>query len=110
MKRLCFYIFIIASTLFLIGCTPIGIVYTHTKTPLDTNMSQTIATGKHAEGDIKHLSIPLGGSNTIDVMWSSNAIGDIAKKNGIETIYFADLEVRRILYIWNQYTVHVYGK
>jgi hypothetical protein len=52
----------------------------------------------------------VGGRNTIDVMWSSNAIGDIAKKNGIETIYFADLEVRRILYIWNQYTVHIYGK
>jgi len=104
MKRLCFYIFIIAGILFSIGCTPIGIVYTHTKTPLDTNMSQTPAEGRNAHGDIKHISF------YVDVMWDSNAIGDIAKKSGIETVYFTDLEVRRILYIWNQYIVHVYGE
>ena len=34
----------------------------------------------------------------------------IAKENGIETIYYADLETLSILGIWNQYTVHVYGK
>jgi len=46
----------------------------------------------------------------VDVLSDSNAIGDIAKQNGIETVYFADLETMSILIIWNQYTVHVYGQ
>ncbi len=42
--------------------------------------------------------------------WGSAAIGDVAKEQGMQEIYFADLEVFRVLRIWNQYTVHVYGK
>ena len=42
--------------------------------------------------------------------WDSAAIGDIAKKNGMTELYFADVETFSILHIWNQYTVHVYGK
>jgi hypothetical protein len=104
MKRLCFYLFIIAGILFLAGCTPRGLLYTHIRTPLDINMSQTPADGKNNHGDLKHIPF------YVDVMWDSNAIGDIAKQNGIETVYFADLETLRILIFWNQYTVHVYGK
>lgn len=29
MKRLCFYLFILAGILFLAGCTPRGLLYTH---------------------------------------------------------------------------------
>jgi hypothetical protein len=104
MKRLCFYLFIIAGILVLAGCTPRGLLYTHIRTPLDINMSQTPADGKNNHGDLKHIPF------YVDVMWDSNAIGDIAKQNGIETVYFADLETLRILIFWNQYTVHVYGK
>ncbi len=104
MKRLCFYLFIIAGILVLAGCTPRGLLYTHIKTPLDINMSQTPADGKNVHGDLKHIPF------YVDILWDSNAIGDIAKQNGIETVYFADLETLRILIFWNQYTVHVYGK
>jgi hypothetical protein len=44
-----------------------------------------------------------------DVRWSSNAIGDIAKRSGIETICFADLETTSIMGVWNRYRIHVYG-
>ena len=44
------------------------------------------------------------------MLWDSNGIGDIARKNGLEAIYFADLETFSILGIWSQYRVHVYGK
>ena len=104
MKRLCFNLLIIAGILFLAGCTPRGLLYTHIKTPLDTNMTQTPADGKSLHGDLKHIHF------FVDVLYDSSAIGDIAKQNGIETVYFADLETRSILIIWNQYTVHVYGK
>ncbi len=46
----------------------------------------------------------------IDVIWDSNAIGDIAKREGIDTVYFVDLEVLKVLGIWSQYTAHIYGK
>jgi len=104
MKRLCFYLFILAGILFLAGCTPRGLLYTHIKTPLDTNMSQTPTDGKNIHGDVKHIHF------YVDIPWDSNGIGDIAKQNGLETVYFADLETRSILGVWNQYTVHVYGK
>lgn len=104
MKRLCFYLFIIAGILVLAGCSPRGLLYTHIRTPLDINMSQTPADGKNVHGDLKHIPF------YVDILWDSNAIGDIAKQNGIETVYFADLETLRILIFWNQYTVHVYGK
>ena len=104
MKRLCFYLFIIAGILVLAGCTPFGLLYTHIRTPLDINMSQTPADGKNIHGDLKHIPF------YVDILWDSNAIGDIAKQNGIETVYYADLETLRILIFWNQYTVHVYGQ
>lgn len=103
MKYRCYLISLIAGIMLSVGCAPTGILYTHTKIPLDTNMSETTAAGKGAEGDLKHISF------YVDVMWDSNAIGDIAKKNGIETVYYSDLEILRVLTVWNQYTVHVYG-
>jgi hypothetical protein len=56
-------------------------------------------------GDIRHIQF-----SWVGVAWDSNAIGDIARKRGINEIYFADLETLRVLTVWNQYTVHVYGK
>ena len=104
MKRLYFNLFIIAGILVFAGCAPRGLLYTHIKTPLDTNMSQTPADGKSLHGDLKHIHF------FVNVLYDSSGIGDIAKQNGIETVYFIDLEKLSILSIWNQYTVHVYGK
>jgi hypothetical protein len=104
MKRHCFYIFIVTGILFLNSCAPVGLVYTHTRRPLDTNMSRTPVDGRSVHGDLKHISF------YVDVMWDSAAIGDIAKKNGLKTVYYADIETLRVFYIWNRYIVHVYGK
>jgi hypothetical protein len=103
-KRFYKYLFIFSAFILLAGCTPYGILYTHTKMPLDTNMSQTPVSGSNGQSDIKHIRF------YVDVMWDSNAIGDIAKKHGIEEIYYADIERLSVLGIWNQYTVYVYGK
>jgi hypothetical protein len=104
MKRVCIYLFLISGILLLAGCTPYGLLYTHIKKPLDTNMSQTPVSDSKGQGDIKHFRF------YVDVMWDSNAIGDIAKKHGIDTVYYVDIEMLSVLTIWNQYTVHVYGQ
>ena len=81
-------------------------VYTHTIQPLDVNMNQTPIGEKKNTGDIKFFKLLNG---YFSFMWDTNAIGDIAKENGIDVIYYAELETFSILGIWNQYTVHIYG-
>ncbi len=105
MKRFYLYITILATVLMLTGCGTTGIIYTHVTTPLDTNMSLTPSGVSEDEGSIRHLSL-----GYLHFMWDSNAIGDIAKEHGIETVYYADLEELSVLGIWNEYTIHIYGK
>jgi hypothetical protein len=90
------------AMLFVPGC---GLVYTHTIRPLDVNFKETRNIKEHGEGDIKEFSYSL-----VNVQWDSNAIGDIARRQGFETVYYADIEVLRILLVWNQYKIHVYGR
>lgn len=94
----------------LCGCVS-GRIYTHTWEPLTTNFDKTpvYQSNGSGESDVRHLSIPTG-YYSLDIVWHSNAIGDIAKRDGIEEICYADLESFSVLGIWNQYTVHVYGK
>jgi hypothetical protein len=92
------------AVLMFTGCASTGILYTHVTNPLDTNMSQTPSGVDEAEGEVKELAL------YVSALWDSNAIGDIAKEHGMETVYYADLEVLRILGVWSKYTVHVYGK
>jgi len=82
-----------------------GFIYTHTWQPLTTDMDRTTVGAVSGEGNIKHIAL-----NMPLVAWDSAAIGDIAKKQGLNELYFADLETFSILRVWNRYTVHVYGK
>ena len=102
-----------AGLLPLLSACQSGLIYTHTWRPLSTNFDRTpvhAAKTEAAAGDVKHLSIPLVDGVSADVQWSSNAIGDVARHEGIEEICYADLETLSVLTVWNQYTVHVYGK
>ncbi len=90
--------------LFLAGCSPRGFLFTKATMPLDADLSETPNGSRYGKGNIKHLHY------YVDVVWGSNAIGDVARQNGIETIYFADLEKLSVLGIFNLYTVRVYGE
>lgn len=103
MKTIRYLFASLALTLLLTGCG-VGLLYTHTVEPLDINHSRTKAVQSSEQSDIKHIQYGVG------AMWNSNAIGDIAKKHGMKTIHYADLERLNVLGIWNQYTVHVYGQ
>ncbi len=104
-------ILVATSALLSAGCAT-GMIFTHTVEPLDTQFDYTPVFRdklEAGEGDVKHISLhrfPV----YIDIMWDSNAIGDIAHREGIEDVYYADLERLSILGIWNQDTVHIYGK
>ena len=121
---------IAAASLFAVlfsGCR--GIVYTRTVTPLSTDFDRTPCdwhsgldsrealpwfnlrvtadpeAGKTGSGNVLHVAYDI-----YDARWDSNAIGDIALRHGMETVYFADLERLSILRLFNSYTVHVYGR
>ena len=95
-----------ALALFLLGCAS-GRLYTYTHAPLTLDMHRTPVSDTQNSGNIKHLVFY---TNTLSWAWDSNAIGDLAKKKGLEEVYFADVETLSILGFWTQYTVHVYGK
>jgi hypothetical protein len=104
MRTIRFTLAAAALALLIPGCGT-GIIYTHTVKPLSLDMHQTKIVQTEGTGDIKHIQVWQAG-----VAWDSVAFGDIAKKNGLKELYFADLETLRVLGIWNQYTVHLYGK
>jgi hypothetical protein len=82
-----------------------GLIYSHTREPLMLNANATnVDGGKRSKGSVLELQI-----QTLRVTWSENAIGEIAKATGIDTVYYADLEELRILGIWATHTVHIYG-
>ena len=101
----------LALSLLLAGCSN-GVLfgsglYAHTVEPLTFNRNATEIDRSmlHANGDINHIQFRLS------ILWGTNGIGDVARKNGIETVYYADIEKLRVLFgIWQEDIVHVYGR
>jgi len=85
------------------GCSPYGIIYTHKFEPLTTDYHDTPTVTEQGAGDVKEISY------YVRVLWNCNGIGDVAKKHGFDTVYYADLETLSIFSIWKQEWAHVYG-
>ena len=94
-----------AFMLFLTGC-----IYTHTVQPLTLDMRHTPVGNIEKEGTIKMIAFPPVFYSIPLVAWGSAAIGDVAREQGMKEVYFADVEIFSVLRVWNEYTVHVYGK
>jgi hypothetical protein len=87
-----------------------GFVYTNVKLPLTRDLRPTPLPGTMPrEGKVIEIKEPFTGLGFYARV-NSNAIGDIAKKNGIETLYFADQQVFSILGVWTSYKVILYGE
>ena len=95
----------IALTACLQGCLYGGAIYQDTTTPLDVNLNNTDVHKEDETGDTKRLRIYY-----MDFTWDSNAIGEIAKKSGMQRVFYADKRVLNILGIWRQEFVTIYGK
>jgi hypothetical protein len=85
--------------------TPSGAIYTHTITPLTTNLRETPVVESSSRGDVRQIDY-----SSVRVRWSSNGLGEIAQKAGFSEIYYADLETLSVLGIWTQRWAHVYGR
>ncbi len=111
MKTICGKGILPALFLLLTGCVN-GVLfnnglYTHVVQPLTFNREPTEmpADTKPGRGDIKHLQY------TVSVLVGTTGIGDVAKKYGMETVYYADIEKRSYLFgLWQQEIIHLYGK
>lgn len=97
-----------ASLLVLSVClTGCGLLYHRTVVPATDDFHATPVMGKSpGSSNVKRIKY----SWYVDVQWDSNGIGDIAKEHGISPVHYADLEELRILGIWLQTWLIVYGE
>ena len=92
-------IILLSVALVLTGC-----VYSHRIQPLMTDFASTPSGDERNAGDVKSVSY------YVSVEWDENGIGDIARKNGLEEVFYADLEIISVLGYWEQRRVHIYGR
>ena len=86
-----------------------GIVFKHIRVPLSGDLVNSPAIVDHTGGMIVQVKEPVSGYGFY-AEWNSNAIGDVAKRSGLEKVYFADMEIFSVLGIWTYRKVHVYGE
>jgi hypothetical protein len=103
-----FYLMLGSSMLavLLSGCG-YGVLYTHKVEPLTYHYTpiQVAKADENSSGHETELQF-----RSVTVLWGKNAIGEIAKRAGFQTIYYADIERRSILFgIWSRNTVRIYG-
>lgn len=101
------------SLLLIAGCASyplVGLVYTNVKLPLTRNLKPSPAQGSVPScGRIIEVREPISGFGLFAQV-DSNALGDIAQKNGMNVLYFADQEIFSILGIWTTNKVQLYGE
>jgi len=90
------------------ACAP-GFVYTDIVRPECTDLRGTTLGTKTARGGTYKVEIP---NSRVDVSaeWSSKAIGDVARSNGISTVYSCDQRTLSILGgLFRKEEIIVYG-
>ena len=106
-------LFSMALMALLSGCGTgplVGIVYTNVKMPLTRDLKLTPLPAHLPVSDrIIEIKEPFSGLGMYARV-SSNALGDIARQNGMDPLYFADQEVFSILGIWKTQRVFLYGE
>jgi hypothetical protein len=97
----------------LAACTavrPIGLVYTDIRLPLTMDLHDApLPTGNPPTGRVLEVKEPISGFG-IYARVDANAIGEIARKNGMRTLYFADRQIFSILGIWSTNKTILYGE
>jgi hypothetical protein len=87
----------------------VGLAYTHVKLPLTRDLNATPLPANPPSSDrIIEIKEPISGLG-LYARVNSNALGDIARRNGVDPLYFADQEVFSVLGIWKTQRVILYG-
>lgn len=96
---------LLAALLLLAGCSsPFALLYSRTTRPLTTNFAATPVADNLQGANIRTVSL------YVDVEWGDNGLGAIAKENGIEEIYYADVQTVSLFRYFRQDYVRVYGR
>ncbi len=86
-----------------------GYIYTNVVKPFCKDMRSTKVGTKTGKGAFHQIKIPTSNVD-LTTQWNSKAIGDIAKANNIETVYFCDQKVVSILGgIYKKEQIIIYG-
>lgn len=89
---------------------PMGLIYTNIRLPLTRNLQDTpIPKSNPTIGRVLEIKEPFSGFG-IYARVDSNAIGDIARKSGMQRLYFADRQIFSILGIWSTNKTILYGE
>ncbi len=106
---------VLSLVLLVTGCSKALLLnnglFSHTIEPLTFNSEPTgIDPGaKVVYGRINQLQYPLAGALSVRV--GKNGLGDVARENGINTIYYADIEKWSAFFgLWSAEVVHIYGR
>ncbi|MDL2268985.1 TRL-like family protein [Desulfosarcina sp. OttesenSCG-928-A07] len=104
--------FLILSVFFLSACGTgplVGILYTNVHMPLTQDLDETPAAMRApCTSRVIEIREPISGAGLYAKV-NTNAIGEIARENGITELHFADQQVRSILGIWKTNRVYLYG-
>lgn len=111
-KAACVSAFLVC-VLALASCTHspplIGMLYTNRQRPLTEDLHNTpVPDLPPSYGKILEIREPITGLGFYGRI-NSNAMGPVAKQNGISTLYFADEEIFSVLGIWAVTRLHLYG-
>ncbi|MFZ0244035.1 MAG: hypothetical protein WAL90_20510 [Desulfobacterales bacterium] len=87
----------------------VGAVYTRVKYPLTADLDRTPTAEAAGSGKVIRIKEPVSGYG-IYAEFNSNAIGEIATRHGLKTLYYADIERLSILGIWRHDDVILYGE
>ncbi|GAB6909074.1 conserved hypothetical protein [Desulfosarcina cetonica] len=88
----------------------VGVLYTNVRLPLTEDLNATPApTGTPVSDQVLEIKEPFSGVG-LYARVSNNAIGEIARQNGVDPLYFADQRVFSILGIFKTHRVYLYGR
>lgn len=114
MKITKFLVFALAISVSFTGCSRALMfnngLYSHTIEPLTFNREPTELNGNTPIfGRVNQFQYPL--TSAASIRLGKNGFGEVAKENGFNTIYYADLERRSFLFgLWSSEVVHIYGR
>ncbi len=109
------FLALLTTTLLLCGCSrfgqdPVnGYLYTNTTVPYSADLDNTPAGDAIGKSKVFRIRDPFTNLGVYTEI-NTNAIGDIARNNGISKVYYADLETFSIFSIWRTQTLVIYGE
>jgi len=86
-----------------------GYIYTNTRVPFTKDLDNTPVVHTQSDGVIVKIKEPFSGLG-VYTEFNTNALGDLAKKNNMNKLYYAELETFELFGIWRQRRLYLYGE